>query len=207
MKGSYFDLKRVLSTSSGLMSNLFPSAATASMPFARDGSLSSAPPPQEAHPPKSLGNNHIHDYSNQNPSYPPYDMRDTHFSLPKHPFTPEQPEPNRQHSSEAPSVAMVSSEVDYNHPIEEFRPYNPAQKPEVRSNRGAPKQVTPTQSPEGKPSSNGRRRTRTKVVAWDPNDLEDIYKRKEINKEEWDTICRVRFIPWHYVIVEPTYST
>ncbi|KAL8798966.1 MAG: hypothetical protein Q9182_006244 [Xanthomendoza sp. 2 TL-2023] len=85
---------------------------------------------------------------------------------------------------------MVSPEVDCNHRTEEFHPYNPEQKPEARSNRGLLKQVTPAQSPEGKPSSNGRRRTRTKVVAWDPNDLEEIYRRKEINKEEWDTICR-----------------
>ncbi|KAI4228762.1 MAG: hypothetical protein L6R36_001362 [Xanthoria steineri] len=55
---------------------------------------------------------------------------------------------------------------------------------------GPSKQVTPAQSPEGKPASNGRRRTRTKVVAWDPKDLEDIYVRKEVNKEEWDSICR-----------------
>ncbi|KAL8947095.1 MAG: hypothetical protein Q9222_006585 [Ikaeria aurantiellina] len=39
-------------------------------------------------------------------------------------------------------------------------------------------------------SSGGRKRTRTKVVAWDPKDLEDIYTRKEVNREDWDTICR-----------------
>ncbi|KAL8699304.1 MAG: hypothetical protein Q9224_001475 [Gallowayella concinna] len=110
--------------------------------------------------------------------------------MPKHGFTPQQPEPSPQHSSEIPPVAMVSSEVDYNHHTEDFHPYNPLQKPEARSNRGLLKQLTPAQSPEGKPSSNGRRRTRTKVVAWDPNDLEDIYRRKEVNKEDWDTICR-----------------
>ncbi|KAL8768654.1 MAG: hypothetical protein Q9209_005213 [Squamulea sp. 1 TL-2023] len=85
---------------------------------------------------------------------------------------------------------MVSSNLGYNHPAEDLRPYNPGQKPEARTNRGPPKEITPAQSPEGKSASNGRRRTRTKVVAWDPRDLEDIYVRKEINKEDWDTICR-----------------
>ncbi|KAI4252711.1 MAG: hypothetical protein L6R42_007864 [Xanthoria sp. 1 TBL-2021] len=85
---------------------------------------------------------------------------------------------------------MVSPGVDCNHPVEDSHPYNSLQKPEARANRGPPKQLTPAQSPEGKPASNGRRRTRTKVVAWDPKDLEDIYVRKEVNKEDWDTICR-----------------
>ena len=86
---------------------------------------------------------------------------------------------------------MVSPEVDHNRSVEDSRPYNTVQKPEARINRGQSKQVTPAESPEGKTASNGRRRTRTKVVAWDPRDLEDIYTRKEVNKEEWDTICRV----------------
>ncbi|KAL8838888.1 MAG: hypothetical protein Q9176_004823 [Flavoplaca citrina] len=85
---------------------------------------------------------------------------------------------------------MVSPEVDHNRSVEDSRPYNTVQKPEARINRGQSKQVTPAESPEGKTASNGRRRTRTKVVAWDPRDLEDIYTRKEVNKEEWDTICR-----------------
>ncbi|KAL8862041.1 MAG: hypothetical protein Q9178_001496 [Gyalolechia marmorata] len=85
---------------------------------------------------------------------------------------------------------MVSADRDSNHPAEDFHPYNPVQKPEARINRGTQKQVTPAESPEAKSASNGRRRTRTKVVAWDPRDLEDIYVRKEINKEDWDTICR-----------------
>ncbi|KAL9612653.1 MAG: hypothetical protein Q9167_002780 [Letrouitia subvulpina] len=63
-------------------------------------------------------------------------------------------------------------------------------KPEARSSRGPPKHLTPNQSPDEKSSLSGRKRTRTKVVAWDPKDLEDIYQRKEILKEDWDTICR-----------------
>ncbi|KAL8803738.1 MAG: hypothetical protein Q9200_006095 [Gallowayella weberi] len=166
------------------MANFFSPDQSSSLPYPPDRSL------LEAHP-QSLGINHIHEYANhQTPSYPHFDTRETHLPLPKHGFSPQQPEPPPQNSSEIPPVAMVSPEVDYNHRTEDFHPYNPEQKPEARSNRGLLKQATPAQSPEGKPSSNGRRRTRTKVVAWDPNDLEDIYRRKEINKEEWDTICR-----------------
>ncbi|KAL8732894.1 MAG: hypothetical protein Q9166_002495 [cf. Caloplaca sp. 2 TL-2023] len=192
------------------MSNFFSSAPASSMPFVPEDSLLSRPPPppQEVHP-QSLGNtttsNNIHEYSNQAPSYPQYDTRDAHLSLSKHGSTPQQSEIIPQHSNQIPSVAMVSSTVDNNHHAEDFHPYNPAQKPEARANRGPPKQITPAQSPEGKLSSNGRRRTRTKVVAWDPNDLETIYKRKEIDREDWDTICRVRFL-LHRMLANHTYS-
>ncbi|KAL8653729.1 MAG: hypothetical protein Q9226_003724 [Calogaya cf. arnoldii] len=147
------------------------------MSFGPEGSLLllSAPRPQEAHPQGlgttiSNGNNTTHEYSNWESPQPPYDTTDPHApSLPQHGFTLQPPEATPQHSNDIPAVAM---------------------KPEARSNRGPPAQITPGQSPEGKPASNGRKRTRTKVVAWDPKDLEDIYVRKEINREDWDSICR-----------------
>ncbi|KAL8971603.1 MAG: hypothetical protein Q9183_000972 [Haloplaca sp. 2 TL-2023] len=69
--------------------------------------------------------------------------------------------------------------------------YVPRQNPESNSHRGLQKHATPAASPDGAPSPAGRRRARTKVVAWDPRDLEDIYYRKEVAKEDWDTICKV----------------
>ncbi|KAL8881077.1 MAG: hypothetical protein Q9198_001649 [Flavoplaca austrocitrina] len=178
------------------MSSMFPSAPSApSMSFGPQSSLLLSAPPPEAHP-QSLGTTISNEtntlgYFQKAPSHPPYDQRDLHApSLPQHGFTPQYQEHVPQHSNDVPPVAMVSPEVDHNRSVEDSRPYNTVQKPEARINRGQSKQVTPAESPEGKTASNGRRRTRTKVVAWDPRDLEDIYTRKEVNKEEWDTICR-----------------
>ncbi len=197
MKGSYFGIERVLSTSSALMSNIFSSAPTpSSLPFAPEGSLLLSAPPKEAHP-QSLGTtitNSIHQYPSHGPSHLQYGTKDTHTPLPQHGFTPQQSDPVPQYSSDTPPFAMVSADRVSNHPAEHFHPYNPVQKPEARINRGTQKQVTPAESPEAKSASNGRRRTRTKVVAWDPRDLEDIYVRKEINKEDWDTICKVSLL-------------
>ncbi|KAL8998710.1 MAG: hypothetical protein Q9169_002265 [Polycauliona sp. 2 TL-2023] len=167
------------------------------MSFGPEGSLLLSAPPQ------GLGTTTSNSttpagYSDQTPSHPQLDKKYSHApSLPQHGFTPQHPDavpPHTdavpQHSGDVPPSAMVSSEVKYHKPVEDFRPYNPAQKPEARTNRGPPKQHTPGESPDGKSASNGRKRARTKVVAWDPRDLEDIYVRKEVNREEWDSICR-----------------
>ncbi|KAL9591588.1 MAG: hypothetical protein Q9179_007574, partial [Wetmoreana sp. 5 TL-2023] len=148
--------------------------------------------PQEGTAPQSLGSNtsNIPQYPSHGPSLPPHYGGDTAVPAAQNGFAPLQSDYPPQPPNNTPPATMVSSTPDYNHPAEDFHPYDPTQKPEARSNRGLPKHSTPVPSPEDKPSSTGRRRTRTKVVAWDPRDLEDIYVRKEINKEDWDSICR-----------------
>ncbi|KAI4196391.1 MAG: hypothetical protein LQ350_006577 [Teloschistes chrysophthalmus] len=61
---------------------------------------------------------------------------------------------------------------------------------EVKNSKGPQKNPTPAPSPDAQPASSGRRRARTKVVAWDKNDLADIYHKKEVLKYDWDSICR-----------------
>ncbi|KAL8961683.1 MAG: hypothetical protein Q9193_001803 [Seirophora villosa] len=95
-----------------------------------------------------------------------------------------------RHNTEShPPPPVANPAPDLRRAHEPFHSYDPAQKPEVRTHRSPPKRPAAADSPDGKaPSSNGRKRARTKVVAWDPKDLEDIYVRKEINKEDWDSI-------------------
>ncbi|KAL8872725.1 MAG: hypothetical protein Q9174_001693 [Haloplaca sp. 1 TL-2023] len=78
-------------------------------------------------------------------------------------------------------------------PKDGFVLYQPEDRPQPSTEATSVivKHATPTASPDGAPSPAGRRRARTKVVAWDPRDLEDIYYRKEVAKEDWDTICKV----------------
>ena len=175
------------------MSTMFPSAPSASsMSFGPEGSLLLSAPPQSLGTPTGHHTS-TREYSDQTPSHPSYAKEDSHApSLSHHAFTPQHAGLIPQHSSDVPPVAMVSSEVNFNQPVEDSHPYNPVQKPVARSNRGPPKQLTPAESPEGKSGSNGRKRARTKVVAWDPRDLDDIYVRKEVHREDWDSICRVR---------------
>ncbi|KAL8903063.1 MAG: hypothetical protein Q9207_004173 [Kuettlingeria erythrocarpa] len=87
---------------------------------------------------------------------------------------------------------MSASAVDYHRPNEDvFHSYEPAQKPESKNNKNSPRRLPAADSPDGTTTSlNGRKRARTKVVAWDPEDLEEIYRRKEINRENWDAICK-----------------
>ncbi|KAL8938700.1 MAG: hypothetical protein Q9216_003760 [Gyalolechia sp. 2 TL-2023] len=101
-----------------------------------------------------------------------------------------------QPPSQTPPATMGNSVAENNHVDEDFHPLDPAEKPDSGNDksppngRSPPKRLASVDSPEGNPSSNGRKRTRTKVVAWDPRDLEDIYQRKEVKKEDWDTICK-----------------
>ncbi|KAL9026205.1 MAG: hypothetical protein Q9196_005093 [Gyalolechia fulgens] len=96
-----------------------------------------------------------------------------------------------------PPAAMRNPTAEQNHVNQDFHPYDPPEKPDPANDKSppddksSPKRLASADSPEGNPPSNGRRRTRMKVVAWDPRDLEDIYQRKEVKKEDWDTICRV----------------
>ncbi|KAL8718058.1 MAG: hypothetical protein Q9225_004766 [Loekoesia sp. 1 TL-2023] len=173
------------------MANFFPNAPpSSSMQFAPDGSQVSMTP-QEGTPSQSLGGtSNIPPFTTQGPTLPPLQHRgDGFLSLPQHGFTPQQSHPAPQQATEIPPPNMPNSTSDYNHVNEEFHPYKPTEKPEARNNKSSPIHVASADSPEGRPASNGRRRTRTKVVAWDPKDLEDIYQRKEIKKEDWDTIC------------------
>ncbi|KAL8999692.1 MAG: hypothetical protein Q9169_001509 [Polycauliona sp. 2 TL-2023] len=43
---------------------------------------------------------------------------------------------------------------------------------------------------DDKSASNGRKRAWGRHIAWDPKDAEDIYERREVNKEDWDSIGR-----------------
>ncbi|KAL8716287.1 MAG: hypothetical protein Q9220_000192 [cf. Caloplaca sp. 1 TL-2023] len=158
------------------MSNFLASPPTTALPFAstassHDGGISSP----------SLGNNNnvAIPYASQGPPYQPnltFNNRpDTVLPVPSNGFAHQQPDPRPP--SEPPLAAMLSSGPEYHHAAEDFHPYNPAQKPESRSSRGPPRHLTPTQSPDGRQSSGGRKRARTKVVAWDPKDLEEIYTR------------------------------
>ncbi|KAL8994997.1 MAG: hypothetical protein Q9188_006913 [Gyalolechia gomerana] len=102
-----------------------------------------------------------------------------------------------QPPNQTPPASIGNSASEHNHVNEDFQSYDPTEKPDAANDKGSPNDKSPPKglasadSPEGNPPSNGRRRTRTKVVAWDPRDLEDIYQRKEVKKEDWDTICRV----------------
>lgn len=188
------------------MSNFFPSSQgpsphghSSSMQFAPDRTQLS-PPSHEGTSSQSLGNTNtpnIAQYHIQGPTLPPFQHRGgggAFLSSPQHAFTPQQSHPTPQHDNETPTLPLIANPApDYNHINEDFQSYDPAQKPEARNNKRSPKRPAAAESPDGKtPSSNGRRRARTKVVAWDPKDLEDIYERKEIKKEDWDAICRVR---------------
>ncbi|KAI4168764.1 MAG: hypothetical protein LQ343_006146 [Gyalolechia ehrenbergii] len=102
-----------------------------------------------------------------------------------------------QPPNQTPPETIGNPASEHNHVNEDFQSYDPTEKPDAANDKGSPNDKSPPKglasadSPEGNPPSNGRRRTRTKVVAWDPRDLEDIYQRKEVKKEDWDTICRV----------------
>ncbi|KAL9602358.1 MAG: hypothetical protein Q9219_001924 [cf. Caloplaca sp. 3 TL-2023] len=171
------------------------------MQFTPDGSQPSSapaqPPIQEGASSQSLGKNPPNvssPFNNQGPTLPPIQHRENGFvSLPQHAFPSQQQQlqPVSQHPEEAPLPILSSSAPDYGHVNEDFHPYDPTDQPEVANNKSPPKGAASADSPDGRPASNGRRRTRTKVVAWDPRDLEDIYERKEILKEDWDSICRV----------------
>ena len=188
MRRNYLGFHRVISASSTFMSSLFTSTVPASVSFPPGTSLSSAPP-EEAASSQSLGiPSSIPAPPPQGFPPPPQPGENGHHSEPTQIYPP-----SLTKTETPPPAQMVSSAPDYRYSTEEFHPHNSAQKPEARTSRGPPKHRTPGQSPDGKNSSSGRRRTRTKVVAWDPRDLEDIYVRKEINKEDWDSICKVNF--------------
>lgn len=181
-----------MSASFAIMSNLFP--APLAHPYGAGVSQMPMSQSQEGIPLQSLGVNTTNTHPQflpRQPSLPLFHGGETPLSIPTDGSLPQQIEDHPQPCAETPSATMVSHAPDYNHTAKEFNGYNPLQKPEVRSNRGQPKHSTPAPSPDGAPSSTGRRRTRTKVVAWDPRDLEDIYERKEIKKEDWAKICKV----------------
>lgn len=197
------------------MSNFFPSsqgppahAQSPSMQYAPDRTQLS-PPSQDGIRSQGLGNtSKIPQYpTQQGLTLPPLQHgggNGAFLSSPQHGFAPQPPQPMPQQNNKSHSQPPVlSSPRDYNNINEDFHSYDPVQQPEARNNRSPPKAQGATESPDGKaPSSNGRRRARTKVVAWDPKDLEDIYERKEIKKEDWDSICRVILCPlavpgWH----------
>ncbi|KAL8652376.1 MAG: hypothetical protein Q9210_002722 [Variospora velana] len=190
------------------MSNLFPSSqgpasqgpashSHSSFIFAPPAGTQLSPPPTEGTPSHALGNTTVSNappYNNTpGPTLPPLQHRgDSHsfLSSPQHGLTPQQPRSTFHYNTEShppPPVANSASDLSRTH--EPFHAFDPAQKPEVRTHKSPPKRPAAADSPDGKaPSSNGRKRARTKVVAWDPKDLEDIYVRKEINKEDWDSI-------------------
>ena len=203
---NYLGIHKVLNASSAFMSNFFPNAPPSSMQFAPDG-LQGSTAPQETTPSQSLGNTpNIPQYATQGPTLPPLQHKgDGVLSLPHHGFTPQRSQSMASQADNVPSTATPNTASDYDHVTDDFHPYNPTERSEARNSKGSPKRVTSGDSPEGK-SVNGRRRTRTKVVAWDPKDLEAIYKRKEVEKEDWDTICRVSTF-FFDVLVCRTYLT
>ncbi|KAI4286496.1 MAG: hypothetical protein L6R35_004251 [Caloplaca aegaea] len=164
--------------------------------FAPPAGTQLSPPPTEGIPSHAFGNTTVSNappYNTPGPTLPPLQHRadsDSFLSSPQHGFTPQQPRSTYHYNTEShppPPVASSASNLSRAH--EPFHAFDPAQKPEVRTHRSPPKRPAAADSPDGKaPSSNGRKRARTKVVAWDPKDLEDIYVRKEINKEDWDSI-------------------
>ncbi|KAL8987532.1 MAG: hypothetical protein Q9177_003266 [Variospora cf. flavescens] len=164
--------------------------------FAPPAGTQLSPPPSEGIPSHTFGNTTVPNappYNTPGPTLPPLQHRgnsDSFLSSPQHGFTPQQPRSTYHYNTEShppPPVANSASNLSRAH--EPFHAFDPAQKPEVRTHKSPPKRPAAADSPDGKaPSSNGRKRARTKVVAWDPKDLEDIYVRKEINKEDWDSI-------------------
>lgn len=188
------------------MSNFFPSSRgpashshSSSMHFAPPAATQISSPPTEGTPAQAFANptvSNIAPYTAPGPTLPPLQHRgesDSFRSSPQHGFTPQQSRPIFRHNTEShPPPPVANSAPDLRRVHDPFHSYDPAQKPEVRTHRSPPKRPAPADSPDGKaPSSNGRKRARTKVVAWDPKDLEDIYVRKEINKEDWDSIGKV----------------
>ena len=175
----YPGIHKVFAASSTFMSNVF----SAAVPSGSGAPL--AIPPDTS----NINTNSRNDNSDALP--PPQQGFPLPYPAPAFPLPlPSQEIPPTPPGHESSPAKMVSSSLDNSHDSGEFQAYNPAQKPEARSSRGPPKR-TPAQSPDDKSAASGRKRTRTKVVAWDPKDLEDIYDRKENQGEDWDSICRV----------------
>ncbi|KAL8692838.1 MAG: hypothetical protein Q9218_002221 [Villophora microphyllina] len=157
------------------MSTLFPlsPAQSAGAGAGADVSQYSAPQRSEQSPSLGLGNNtdlaNMSQFHSHGPSLPPHLGGDHSLSTPPSDHLPQRSDDRPHLSGENSSAPM---------------------KPESRSNRGPPKHATPAPSPNGHQNSSGRRRARTKVVAWDRNDLEDIYHKKEVLKHDWDSICQ-----------------
>ncbi|KAL9055549.1 MAG: hypothetical protein Q9206_003086 [Seirophora lacunosa] len=204
MTDSYLALHKVINASSAFMSTFFPSSRgpashshSSSTHFAPPAATQISSPPTEGTPSQAFAHatvSNIAPYTTPGPTLPPLQQHrgesDSFRSSPQHGFTPQQPRPMFRHNTEShPPPPVAHSAPDLRRAHEPFHSYDPAQKPEVRTHRSPPKRPAAADSPDGKaPSSNGRKRARTKVVAWDPKDLEDIYVRKEINKEDWDSI-------------------
>lgn len=119
--------------------------------------------------------------------------------LPQHNYTHQQAQPPPslpQLLNQNPPATIGKPDHEHRHINEDFHSWDPVKKQDDANDqspaidKSPPKRLASADSPEGNPASNGRRRTRTKVVAWDPRDLEDIYQRKEVKKEDWDSICR-----------------
>lgn len=188
------------------MTNFFPSSQgipahgpSPSMQFAAPDRTQLSPRSQEGPQSKSLGSlntSNVSQFAVQGPTLPPLQNgggNGTFLSPPLRTFTPQRSQQKPQHDHGNFPPPMPTSTVDY-HPVNEdvFHSYEPAQKPESRSNKNSPRRPAAADSPDETTTSlNGRKRARTKVVAWDPKDLEDIYRRKEINREEWNSICKV----------------
>ena len=181
------------------MSNTFPSPASYAYGQYTLSPISMARNPERlpSHGPSMNTTNHQTNIQThplpRRPSPPSFHGSNAPSAVPTAGFVPYQPEDHPQPSTEATSAIMVSGASAYSHGNTNFNMYIPRQNPESNNHRGLQKHATPAASPDGAPSPAGRRRTRTKVVAWDPRDLEDIYYRKEVAKEDWDTICKV----WH----------
>ncbi|KAI4214364.1 MAG: hypothetical protein LQ351_003117 [Letrouitia transgressa] len=183
----HFAFNNILSASSSFMSSMFSAAA----PFTQPPGPPLTIAPHEGETSNNSSNSHER---NHGANAPPLEHRGLPPPLPSQNIPQTLPSQDISLLSaprDSSPAKMVSFSVNHTPNAREFLTYNPTQKPEVRSSRGPPKHLTPNQSPDEKFSLSGRKRTRTKVVAWDPKDLEDIYQRKEILKEDWDTICRV----------------
>lgn len=190
------------------MTNFFPSSQgfqahgpSPSMQYAGpDTRRQLSPRSHEGTPSQSLGNvntSNVSQFAVQGPTLPPLQNGGGNGAfLPSsslHTFTPQPSQQNNQHVHDNFPPPMSTSAVDYHRPNEDvFHSYEPAQKPDSKNNKNSPRRPPAADSPDGTATSlNGRKRARTKVVAWDPEDLEDIYRRKEINREDWDAICKV----------------
>lgn len=207
MTENYLGLHKVLNASSAFMTNFFPSSQgipahgpSPSMHFAAPDRTQSSPRSQEGPQSQSLGGlntSNVSQFAVQGPTLPPLHNggggNGTFLAAPLHTFTPQRSQQNPQRDHDNFPPPMSTSAVDYQHVNEDvFHSYEPAQKPESRNDKNSPRRPAAADSPDGTTTSlNGRKRARTKVVAWDPKDLEDIYRRKEINKEDWDSICKV----------------
>ncbi|KAL8637978.1 MAG: hypothetical protein Q9228_004825 [Teloschistes exilis] len=154
------------------MSSLFPSPSAHAA--GADMSQNSAPQKPEGSPSLDRGDNaspsNMTQYHSHGPPLPPHLGGEYSLSTPPNDHPPQQLDDRPHLSRENSSVAMKS---------------------DVKNSKGPHKNPTPAPSPDAQPASSGRRRARTKVVAWDKNDLADIYHKKEVLKYDWDAICRV----------------